>query len=127
MATRKERIALNQAMFRGANERRWRRFRPRAKDKLWFRCECGNPDCAERVALTIPEYQALRENPMHFAVVGGHEIPDTEDVVDRQDRYVVVEKHEDVRDIAQRTDAHESAGDVTDRSGPPESRSIRLD
>jgi hypothetical protein len=42
---------------------------------------------------------------MRFAVVGGHETPDVEPVVERHERYVVIEKHEDVRGIAEQTDA----------------------
>jgi hypothetical protein len=55
--------------------------------------------------LTMPEYEAVRRDPMHFAVVGGHETPDVETVVERREGYVVIEKHEDVRGIAEQTDA----------------------
>jgi hypothetical protein len=53
----------------------------------------------------MPEYEAVRRDPMHFAVVGGHETPDVETVVERREGYVVIEKHEDVRGIAEQTDA----------------------
>ena len=107
MTARKERIALNEAMFREGNERMhaWpeRQTAPPTK-KLLFLCECADPECRDHVALTAPEYEAVRANPMHFAITAGHERPDAERVIGRHDGYAVVEKHEDVRGIAERTD-----------------------
>ena len=34
----------------------------------------------------------MRANPRRFAIVDGHEIDEVEDVVERADRYIVVEK-----------------------------------
>jgi hypothetical protein len=107
MATRRERIALNEAMFREGNERMalWRERRDAPpSEKLWFLCECADADCREHVPMTMPEYETVRADAMHFAVVPGHEVPDVESVVNRYDAYVVIEKDEDVRDIAEATD-----------------------
>jgi len=57
--------------------------------------------------MTMPEYETVRADAMHFAVVPGHEVPDVESVVERYDAYVVIEKDEDVRDIAEATDPRE--------------------
>lgn len=107
MATRKDRIALNEAMFREGNERTsaWEEHQAAPPEqKLSFMCECADPECRERVPLTMPEYERVRADPMHFAIVPGHELPDAENVIERHDDYAVIEKHEDVRGIAERTD-----------------------
>jgi hypothetical protein len=78
-------------------------------DKLWFLCECADPGCRKHVGLTRPEYEAVRADPMHFAVVPGHEIPDVESVVETHDGYVVIEKDENVRGIAEATDPRDRA------------------
>ena len=107
MATRHERIAVNEALFREGNER-MRAWPERQKapptDKLGFLCECADPDCREHVSLTRLEYEAVRADAMHFAIVPGHERPDAERVIERYDSYAVIEKHEDVRGIAEATD-----------------------
>lgn len=58
-----------------------------------FVCECAALECAERIRLTIEEYEELRDNPIRFAVRHGHERLDVEDVVEQRERYTVVEKH----------------------------------
>jgi hypothetical protein len=107
MVTRKERIALNEAMFREGNERMsaWpeRRDAP-STEKLSFFCECADPDCRGHVSLTMSEYEAVRQDPMHFAIVSGHEIRDAERVIERHEDFAVIEKHEDVRPIAEGRD-----------------------
>jgi hypothetical protein len=55
-------------------------------------CECGDRDCAERVTLTTDEYAELRSDPLLFAVLPGHEIPQVEDVVDRSSSWLTVRK-----------------------------------
>jgi hypothetical protein len=106
-SARKERIARNEAMFREGNERMraWpEREEAPATDKLLFLCECADPKCREHVSLTRPEYEAVRADPTHFAVVDGHEIPDAERVVERHEGHVVIEKNEEVHGIAEDTD-----------------------
>jgi len=107
MPTRNERIALNEAAFREGNERMhaWpeRQDAP-VTEKLHFLCECADADCREHVLLTMLEYETVRADPMHFAIVAGHEIPDAESVIERYEAYVVIEKNEDVRGIAEQTD-----------------------
>ena len=47
---------------------------------------------------------ALRRLALLFAIVRGHEIPDVEDVVARNDRFDVVRKHIEEGVIARETD-----------------------
>jgi hypothetical protein len=61
-------------------------------DQVPIICECASAECHEQIVLTETEYEDLRRIPTHFAVLPGHEIPDVERIVERNDRYVVVEK-----------------------------------
>ena len=42
--------------------------------------------------MTVAEYERVRADPTHFAVLPGHEIPDVEDVVGRNEGFLVVRK-----------------------------------
>lgn len=86
-------MAKNEVLFREVNERIKEVNEPVAPgDRSDYLCECGNRDCTEPVALTLVEYEQLRSEPTHFAVVSGHIAPDVEHVIAENDRYVVVEK-----------------------------------
>ena len=63
-----------------------------ADGMLDFICECAHQTCAERIAMSQTEYEALRRVPTHFAVKRGHEIEGVEEIVDSIPRYVVVAK-----------------------------------
>ena len=69
-----------------------RRSRRRGARHLQLVCECGHRDCAERITLTIDEYRKLRSDPLQFAVLPGHEIPQVEDVVQRMSGWLIVQK-----------------------------------
>ncbi len=104
---RRERVARNEASFREINEtlEGGLRSAPREDGELsGFVCECGDRDCTALVHATLPQYQAVRADPMLFLICPGHEVPDVEDVVERGDRYAVVRKHEDARAIVEQTD-----------------------
>jgi hypothetical protein len=91
--SREERVARNETLFREVNER--------IKDvsdgddtvsTTEFLCECGDPECIEPVSMTLVEYEEVRRNPKHFAIVPGHADPEVEVVVARNERFAVVEK-----------------------------------
>jgi hypothetical protein len=86
----KQRVAMNEATFRRVNEG----MEAGQSDSglLSFVCECGRLGCTRLIQLTRAEYEGMRENPRRFAVVDGHEILEAEEVVERHDRYLVVEK-----------------------------------
>jgi hypothetical protein len=92
---RKRRIAENEARFRAINDRLAHDVRALTDDdeRTDFVCECGKADCVHSLALTLDEYRHVRDDPLLFAVVPGHEIPDAEDVLTTTDRYAVVRKH----------------------------------
>jgi hypothetical protein len=103
---RQERIARNQALFREVNERLegLNRTMSQLIPVSDFICECANPECFERIGLTIPEYEALRADPTHFAVRHGHVFHEAERVVDERTGYSVVEKFEAAAGYAIRSD-----------------------
>jgi hypothetical protein len=107
MDQRHERIGLNEAVFREVNERiREIGAAMQATDEqLDLVCECGLVHCAERIRMSVAEYERLRSDPRRFAVVPGHEVPDVEHVIERADGYDVVEKLAgDAAKLAEETD-----------------------
>jgi hypothetical protein len=108
MASRNERIAEVEVLFRAGNERvmAWPENQERAAlgETLMAFCECGNRRCREHVHLTGLQYEAVRADPRRFIVMPGHDFPEAEDVVEVHESYVVVEKHEDVAELVERMD-----------------------
>jgi hypothetical protein len=55
--------------------------------------------------VTLAEYEAIRAESTHFAVVPQHEQPEIEVVIERHPTYFVVEKREpDAQEVARETD-----------------------
>jgi hypothetical protein len=86
----KQRVAMNEATFRKVNE--GMKDGQAGSDLLSFVCECGRLHCTRIIQLTREEYEGVRADPRRFAIVDGHELPEVEEVVERHDRYFVVEK-----------------------------------
>jgi hypothetical protein len=103
VASREERLAQNEILFRQVNERivaitdQW-------SGNLDLICECADDKCTARMELRLGEYEQLRQNPRRFAVLPGHEVLDIEEVVERNERYLVVEKHVDTHDQVEAAD-----------------------
>lgn len=97
MEERLERQARNEALAREVNERIHALDQSAAGSELvdtfGFHCECGrNGGCPERVWMTLEEYEVVRQQDDRFALVPGHETDELEHVVDRTERYVIVDK-----------------------------------
>ncbi|WP_028065388.1 hypothetical protein [Solirubrobacter soli] len=86
-------IGLIEAAFRIANERtaRWEERHSEGRTELYL-CECAEQPCRKRIELTREQYEAVRSDPRHFAVLPGHVIPDLETVVGSFDGYEMIEK-----------------------------------
>src|SRR4029453_10480995 len=102
------RVGENQALFRDVNERieagkqgrtAWVTISP-------WGGECLDETCTERIMLTLEEYEELRANPTHFAVVADdkHVAPEAERIVEKHERYWVVEKVGDAAEAAEELD-----------------------
>ena len=82
----------NEIQLRKLNERiEEHHLRVKPTVAAWV-CECADETCAQPVKMTIAEYEAVRAEPTYFAVAEGHVVPDIERVVEKHDRYTVVEK-----------------------------------
>ncbi len=103
MESRAERVGKNEALFREVNERI--RDITTYDDDAEFLCECGDATCTEAIRMTIAEYEGVRRDPTHFAVVPGHELDDVEQVILQNERFAIVEKRAgDATKVALETD-----------------------
>jgi hypothetical protein len=99
----RQRVAINEATFRKVNE--GMEIGQDPAGLLTFICECGRLRCDELVQLTRQEYEDVRKHPRRFAILDGHEILEAEKIVERNDRYLVVEKAGDPEaEIVEHTD-----------------------
>jgi hypothetical protein len=104
--SREERVAQNEAISREINEGiEESKTKSSAEGRIRIVCECGRPDCNRKIAITLAEYEKVRDNPRTFAVVNDHLVPDIEIVVSETDRFTVVRKREGTpADVAESTD-----------------------
>ncbi|HEY6836999.1 MAG TPA: hypothetical protein VI142_11205 [Gaiellaceae bacterium] len=96
MDVRQERSAKNEALLREVNERIdevGERLQVLPEDEvLEFRCECGRPECESTVSMPPADYRRMRSDNDRFVLVPGHEDLEIERVVERADRYFIVDK-----------------------------------
>jgi hypothetical protein len=96
MNARFERQARNEALMREVNERIEALEKEAAdlesSDLFELICECGREGCTTLVQLTVAEYEEVRTQDDRFAVSPGHETSGLEDVVSRNERWVLVDK-----------------------------------
>lgn len=100
---RKERLAINEALFRNVNEG-MRAGRPQPAGALTVRCECGALGCNRMFAIDAALYEAVRAHPRRFVLLRGHDVPAVERIVERHEGFDVVEKQGETGDIADVTD-----------------------
>lgn len=93
------RVAANEASFREGNERTTAAVVEFVGEDVQaggtqfeIMCECGRSDCSSMLAISEHEYRRVRASDERFIVTPGHDLPDVEDVVERQDAYWVVNK-----------------------------------
>lgn len=106
MEERLERQARNESVMRSVNER------IAALDKSatdWagpdqqfeFQCECGTRRCDGRVQMTLGEYERVRRQRDRFAVIPGHEADEIEDIVEQDERFVIVDKRDEFEHLVE--------------------------
>jgi len=90
LESQRQRAARNQSLFREVNER----IEDLAATASFstFICECMDETCDAGVSLTIEEYEHIRSESNSFLVLPGHQVPAVEDVIEANDRFVVVAK-----------------------------------
>jgi hypothetical protein len=91
---RDTRLAENEIRFRERNEltaHLLSQDEPAATIELV--CECSDSSCARTLSMPLAEYEWLRQDPLRFVLLPGHEAPAVEDVVERHETYEIVKKH----------------------------------
>jgi len=104
---REVRAARNQAMFRMVNERleQVQEALDQISGDLTIACECADTSCIQTLQIPVEEYERIRKEPKHFAVLPGHIYPEVEAVVRTEgDTYVVVENFAEAGRIAEALD-----------------------
>jgi hypothetical protein len=94
MSSREERVAHNEATSREINERIEEAHKGHPGEYMRMICECGRDTCDRLIALTVEEYERVRDDPRRFAVKRDHVIEDVERVEEETDRFAVVRKRE---------------------------------
>jgi hypothetical protein len=89
-----ERAARNQAVFRDVNERIADITEAQDEASGDILCECDDLACADRIRVSLDEYERVRAHGDRFLILRGHQNEDVEDVVSEHERYLVVEKIE---------------------------------
>lgn len=104
----RDKEAQNEATFRDMNE--WTleendaRSGPAPETDLYL-CECSDRRCTDPIRLTRAEYEAIRAEPIRFAIAVNHENPEIDRVLQENARYATVEKiHPGGLRIARATD-----------------------
>ena len=101
---RANRVAANEATFREINATLHEGLSKADREKdepVAFVCECGDASCHALVRMPIERYQEARSHPEQFVIIPGHEVPDVERVLERDETWAVVAKLDraDVLDI----------------------------
>jgi hypothetical protein len=89
------RVAANERVFRRLNAHirgRLERFLPSQLECAAYVCECSDADCTTRLELTEAEYRHARADVDRFVIAPEHNTSGQERVVERHDRYWLVEK-----------------------------------
>jgi hypothetical protein len=102
-----ERQARNEALMRTVNDRIAALDERAAgwsgpEHMFDFQCECGKADgCEGRVLMTLAEYERVRQQRDRFAIVPGHETDEIEDVVEQDERFLIVDKRDEVERLVE--------------------------
>jgi hypothetical protein len=107
MHDREERLAMNEVLFRKANDRIEDSADQEAppSEPVAFYCECSDRDCTERILISADEFENVREHDAQFIVRPDHDVPSVEIVVTRTPLYLVVEKTGEAAEfVAQKLD-----------------------
>ena len=107
MDERFERQALNEALMRTVNEQIAALDKRTAGwavpgQRFEFQCECGKiGGCEGRLQMSFAEYDRVRRQRDRFAVAPGHETAAIEHVVERDERYLIVDKRDEVEHLVE--------------------------
>jgi hypothetical protein len=87
--------ARNHRLLRGVNDRiAALAGEQNAVGVSLFVCECSDLACTDTLEMSPAEYAQLRAEASHFVVFPGHERPESEHVIERHGRFIVVADRE---------------------------------
>jgi hypothetical protein len=92
VGSRAVRSGKNEALFREVNNRILDAVDTLEDEGLEVLCECSDGACTQIFRITLDEYRAVRARGERFAMLADHEDPTLERVVERNDRFIVVEQ-----------------------------------
>ena len=94
MNERKRRIGENEAIFRSVNEqvRTLTATLETSTNVMKVVCECGARSCTEQFEIEDAAYAEVRADSTLFVVKPGHDLPETETVVARNETFWTVRK-----------------------------------
>ncbi len=102
----KERLALNESIERDLNAAT-ANWRDDSSDEAMhlFWCECSQPLCGALLKIFKHEWDEVRADPHRFFVAPGHVDHRLGEIVERAERFWVVEKTDAIaRNVTERTD-----------------------
>ena len=102
MRSEELRIAKTESSFRDVNERIVETAQRIGASEAEVVCECADPDCGERIAAPLEDYEETRANGAHFLVSPGHEHAEHERVVETRPGFRIIVKLRGVGDVARR-------------------------
>jgi hypothetical protein len=104
VASREERNARNESLFREVNERFEQGTVSERTKMLTLLCECGDVACTQVVELPLTTYEDVRREGEWFLLIAGHEQPELETVVAQVSDVLVVQKRGEGGDVARDLD-----------------------
>lgn len=101
------RLAENEVIFRQANQQAVESLEQAREEELsdhvkpsveqnlslFFYCECADDGCKQRIKMPLAEYEANHRQSNQFIILPGHEVPNIEKVVKKEQGYFVVQKY----------------------------------
>lgn len=108
MDARDDRVSRNEAMYREVNrelERASEHSGDQPQDRFEVICECGEDGCSATLELTAREYDDSHSQRDRFVVAPGHQDERIEHVVERTERYLVVDKFGEAERVAEAEEA----------------------
>jgi hypothetical protein len=102
MRSEELRIAKTESSFRDVNERIVDTAQRFGANEAELVCECADPDCGERIAAPLDDYEQTRGNGSHFLVAPGHEHAEHERVVETRPGFRIIAKLRGVGALARR-------------------------
>jgi hypothetical protein len=94
-----QRAGRNEEIFREINEKIEQGVEQHGvASPVEYHCECASASCFETISLRPSEYERVAGERYRFVIVPGHETGEFEQVVERHEDYLIVEKIGEARE-----------------------------